>query len=191
MNKAYLGMIILALTCIQLGGLTPNQVSAQQPAALAVGGGNDNQRVISQLQGILQDEARFGKTPRNNQLLQQIQTVINRFQPGRNPQPVPPQNNQVGVEIFNQGPGGLEVTDKQGVRLGFLDAGQSSSFLVPSDRLSLIADTQATTIMMKLGTGKSIQFWDKDDQQWFKITKQFSQPFTLANGERGYQIFGK
>jgi len=78
MNKAYPGMLILALTCLQWGCLNTSQAAAQQSAQSVVGPNqNPNQDIIDQLQDILRDQARFGKTPRNNRLLQQIQNIAN------------------------------------------------------------------------------------------------------------------
>ena len=73
MNKAYLGMLILALTCLQWGCLNTPQAAAQQSAQSVVGPNqNPNQDIIDQLQDILRDQARFGKTPQNNGMLRQI-----------------------------------------------------------------------------------------------------------------------
>ena len=93
MNKAYLGMLILALTCLQWGCFNTPQAAAQQSAQSVVGPNqNPNQDIIDQLQDILRDQARFGKTPRNNGMLRQIQTAIKRFPstPMRPSTPMPP-----------------------------------------------------------------------------------------------------
>ena len=75
MNKAHLGLIILALTCLQWGWVTPRQAQAQQ-VALATNL-TPNQQIISDLKVFLDNQRRdFGNTPQNNAYLRQIQNLI-------------------------------------------------------------------------------------------------------------------
>lgn len=97
MNKAHLGLIILTLTCLQWGWVTPRQAQAQTqtPQFALATNLTPNQQIISDLKVFLDNQRRdFGNTPLNNAYLRQIQNLINRYQSVGNP---PPGGNQPPV----------------------------------------------------------------------------------------------
>ncbi len=188
MNKAYLGMLILALTCLQWGCLNTPQASAQQSAQAVVGPNqNPNQDIIDRLQDILRDQARFGNTPRNNRLLQQIQNIANGSPAILNP-------SSPQVTIWNQGPGALRVQMGNAGNYQMVPAYQSAVFPVSKGMpLNLQSSGQWTRVNFMQHQRGNLTFWDKDDQRDYPIlVNRWSRNVTsLANGEVGYQIYDR
>ena len=189
MNKAQLGLIILTLTCLQWGWVTPRQAQAQAqtPQFALATNLTPNQQIISDLKVFLDNQRRdFGNTPLNNAILRDLQKIVMQGNNGQGSNP--------SVVIWNQGPGRLKVLMGSG-NVHWLGADQRDTY--PIDRVSPIFLESAgreALVKMKQITNNStqkgdVQFWDHDDRRNYSVPANYwHRGSVLTPGQAGYYI---
>lgn len=150
---------------------------------------NQNQQLINQLQGLLNQQSQLGQYPSNNPLLQGIQNLVIQYsQPGM-PNPGGTFTNQSPlpvVGITNQGPGNLmiNVPNQNPIML----SPNFSTQLIVGNSISFQALNQNTNILVKHLQNGIAKFWDADDQTFTYIRPNQTQSYNLGLSIQGYNL---